>query len=866
MMRFWMCVALVMCLGVSTVPWACAEEAPADQPKVHADAATAPLAIPGWLNRGGQWVPDEPYVAGQPRATGLQAPFPPMRSLDSNPMTPEKVALGKLLFFDPILSGQNNMSCAHCHHPDHGFSDGRKLSMGYGGSGVGPDRSGGHVLGRSAPTLWNAAYHKWQFWDGRADDLEAQAKGPITNEHEMGEKPEVLVQELRAIPEYVTAFQQAFGGKPGEAVTFDNVAKAVAAFERTLLSFNSKFDRYAAGDATALNEQERSGMKVFRSLKTRCFECHNFPTFADDTFRVIGVPDNGEHDRGRAGVPGEGPDGAFKTTSLRNIALTAPYMHNGAFDTLEDVIKFYAKGAGRAEPNPSPGLDDKIGKFDITDQEIADLVAFLKALTDTSLQPDPPQKVPSGLPVIEVKTKAEPAPVARGRSGRGSAPNAITSVAAVPPVAAPVLRERPRPIANLNSAGPQSAAPAGGSTGGAPLTGYSSGNMHRVPGLETVAVANATRANNASTERAPGTGLDWVAALGHARPASRASATFTVRPGQSIQAAIDRCAPGDRVEVEPGVYRQTVAIDRDGVTLVGLNRDGQRAVLDGGNQLADAVQSSANDLTIEGFVIRHFKGNGILASKASRVVFRDLIVDDAGLYGVYPVECAGVLVEGCTVSGISDAAIYVGSSRDIVVRNNEVFNNVAGIEIENCVAALVTNNSAHHNTAGILVFVLPNNPSKIGLDTRVINNRSWANNHKNFGKPGTLIANLPPGIGILVMAADRTEVTQNYIAENDSYGITVGALTQSTEGHKLDIEPNSDYTTIAANEYRDNGRNPDPLYREKRKAPGGDLYWDGSGTGNTWRETGPLVTFPADLLGGQNASAKPSRSATSTNN
>ena len=125
---------------------------------------------------------------------------------------------------------------------------------------------------------------------------------------------------------------------------------------------------------------------------------------------MIGVPDRGPHDRGRAGVPGEGPDGAFKTMSLRNIALTAPYMHNGAFDTLEEVIKFYAKGAGRGEPNPVEGIDDKIGKFDITDAEIADLVAFLKALTDTSLQPDPPARVPSGLPVVAVKTKATPAP------------------------------------------------------------------------------------------------------------------------------------------------------------------------------------------------------------------------------------------------------------------------------------------------------------------------------------------------------------------------------------------------------------------------------------------------------------------------
>ncbi len=168
--------------------------------------------VPGWVERDGQWFPLEPFVAGQPRATGLQLPFPPMRSLDTNPMTPEKVALGKLLFFDPIVSGENTISCAHCHHPDHGLADGRKLSMGFGGTGVGPDRTGGDVLGRSAPSLWNAAYYKWQFWDGRADDLEAQAAGPITNEHEMGEKPESLVKELRDNPEYVELFQKAFGG------------------------------------------------------------------------------------------------------------------------------------------------------------------------------------------------------------------------------------------------------------------------------------------------------------------------------------------------------------------------------------------------------------------------------------------------------------------------------------------------------------------------------------------------------------------------------------------------------------------------------------------------------------------------------
>ncbi len=802
-----------------------------------ADPADATASIPGWQEKNGIWVPDEPYVAGQPRATGLQAPFPVMRSLDKNPMTPAKVELGKLLFFDPLLSGENTISCAHCHHPDHGFADGRKLSMGYGGQGIGPNRSGGHELGRSAPSLWNSAYHKWQFWDGRADDLEEQAAGPITNEHEMGEKPENLVKELRENPEYVALFQKVFGGEANQAVTFENTCKAVAAFERTLLSLNSKFDRYAAGDNAALDEHEREGMKLFRSLKTRCFECHNFPTFADDTFRVIGVPDNGRPDKGRGGVPGEGPHGAFKTTTLRNIELTSPYMHNGAFDTLEEVIKFYAKGGGRGEPNPSASLDDKIGKFDITDAEIADLIAFLKALTDTSLQPDPPARVPSGLPIVTVKSKAIPAPAAVASRTRPS------RAAAAPKSSASVrVQGQNAPQVSASSAKPAAAT--------APISGYSSGNMHRIPQLASAATPQLSGSTLAAA--GSGTAKPWVGR-------GQVAATFTVRPGQSIQAAVDRAAAGDRIEVEPGVYRQSVAIDRDGITLVGLVRNGERAILDGGGTVPDAIQSSASDLSIEGIAIRHYKGNGVMVSKSARVTFRDLVLDDPGLYGVYPVECTGVLVESCVVSGARDAAIYVGSSRDIVVRNNEVYNNVAGIEIENCVGALVTNNSAHHNTAGLLVFVLPNNPSKVGSDCRVINNRAWANNHENFGQPGTLIANLPSGIGILVMAADRTEVTENWIADNDSYGVVVGALTMPAGDHKIDVEPNSDQTTIAGNSYSGNGRHAHPTYTEKRHAPGGDLYWDGSGSGNVWRESGTLVTFPEGLLRG----VAPAKDATS---
>ena len=203
------------------------------------------------------------------------------------------------------------------------------------------------------------------------------------------------------------------------------------------------------------------------------------------------------------------------------------------------------------------------------------------------------------------------------------------------------------------------------------------------------------------------------------------------------------------------------------------------------------------------------------------------------------------------MSGIRDAGIYVGSSRDIVVRNNEVYNNVAGIEIENSVGALIENNSAHHNTTGILVFALPNNPIKECSDTRVINNRVWANNHENFAKPGTTVSNLSPGVGIVVMAADRTEVTQNRITENDSYGIVVVSLAAARLPAKrtVDVEPNSDHTLIVANQYADNGRHPDAVFAKLLGAPGGDLFWDGSGQGNDWRESRALATFPKDLLG-----------------
>lgn len=724
--------------------------------------------IPGFTFRDGGYQPNEPYREGEARVTGLQQPFPKMQSVDENPMTPAKVKLGKLLYFDPILSGDNTISCAHCHHPNFGFSDGLKTSMGFKGQGIGPERSGGDVLARGAPTIWNAAYSPLQFWDGRAKDLEQQAEGPIQDAHEMNQNAAELVKELLLVPEYVRLFHETFGGKAEESVTFRNVTRAVASFERTILSFNSKFDRYAAGDSSALDDSEKRGLQLFRSLKTRCFECHAVPNFSDGSFRVVGVPElsGQERDIGRAKVPGQGPDGAFKVPTLRNVELSAPYMHNGTLATLEEVIDFYAKGGGHQFTNQSFAIDDKIGSFEVTSEETAHLVAFLKALTDTSLMPEAPTKVPSGLPVVAVKSKPTPAPSPRL-------------------VAAEVTRRTTNQPA---SSPPQ------------------------------VAVSSA--------------------------------ATFAVKPGQSIQAAVDRAHSGDRIEVFPGIYPQSVVVDKAGISLIAIHVNGDRPTLDGQNKLADAVQGSGDHFLIEGFHIRNYTGNGVVNHRANHVTYRDLVVENPGLYAVYPVECVNVLVEGCVISGSKDAGIYVGQSRDIIVRNNEVFHNVAGIEIENSVRALVVNNSAHHNTVGILVFVLPNNPSKVGSHTRVVNNRAWENNLENFAKPGTTVSFLPPGLGLFIMAADHTEVTQNQIFGNDSQGIQLISYLSSGVAPKkkmaIDIEPNSDNNFIHGNLYRDNGRRPAKTYVDQ-KIPGGDIAWDGTGVGNGWQEAAGVKMFPPNL-------------------
>ncbi len=327
----------------------------------------------------------------EPSWSGLQRAFPPMDSPPDTPQTPEAVELGRLLFFDPVLSGDDRMSCASCHHPDLGFADGQAHPVGV----------EGEILPRHTPTLWNVGWARPLFWDGRAETLEDQASTPLTHPQEMAADPEQIQADLRAIPEYVARFQKAFPNDP-QPVTFQNVRRALAAFQRTLISDDSPFDRFAAGDVNALTPAQRRGLNLFRSAATRCFECHTPPLFTNNTFRVIGVPEEpGVQDPGRAGVAPDAPAGAFRVPTLRNVALTGPYMHNGAFETLEEVIDFYAQGGGRAFGQEN--VDRFVLGFELSEQERADLVAFLLALTDESQMPPIPQEVPSGLPVVPRK-------------------------------------------------------------------------------------------------------------------------------------------------------------------------------------------------------------------------------------------------------------------------------------------------------------------------------------------------------------------------------------------------------------------------------------------------------------------------------
>jgi cytochrome c peroxidase len=288
---------------------------------------------------------------------------------EDNPLTHEKVVLGKHLYFDTRLSKDGTVACATCHDPAKGWSDARRTSAGI----------GGQTGNRNAPTIINRRFSMLQFWDGRAKSLEDQALGPVQNPIEMGNTLEGMVAALKKVAGYAPLFAAAFGDPE---ITPERVAKAIASFERTVLSGNSAYDRYQAGDKTALSDSAVRGKDIFLdNNKGRCGICHSGFNFTDEKYHNIGVGmDDPEWEKNHIGryavTQKEEEKGAYKTPTLRQLTESGPYMHDGSQATLTEVVEFYVKGGHK-----NPYLDKEMRPLTLSDQEKRDLVEFLSALS-----------------------------------------------------------------------------------------------------------------------------------------------------------------------------------------------------------------------------------------------------------------------------------------------------------------------------------------------------------------------------------------------------------------------------------------------------------------------------------------------------
>jgi cytochrome c peroxidase len=331
------------------------------------------IGVAAWLvTRSKRPIPAVPI--GKPVTISAPLGLPAVPTPGDNPPTAETIALGRRLYYDTGLSVDNTVSCATCHDPRYGFADPKPVS-------VGVNKKTGT---RNSPTVFNSAYLSMQFWDGRAPSLERQAEGPVENPVEMAHTLQGVEQRLSENPSYVASFEKAYGSGP---ITYEKVEKAIASFERTVVSGNSPFDRWYFGhDEKAVSDPVKRGFEVFRRAdKGNCAACHtieqNHATFTDNKFHNLGVGVHGDEqlkDLGRYEVTKQEKDkGAFRTPTLRNIALTSPYLHDGSRRTLKEVVDFYIGGG-----NSNPHRDPLIKPLDfLTGQEQQDLIAFLEALT-----------------------------------------------------------------------------------------------------------------------------------------------------------------------------------------------------------------------------------------------------------------------------------------------------------------------------------------------------------------------------------------------------------------------------------------------------------------------------------------------------
>lgn len=320
-----------------------------------------PLPIPD------DTLPAELPLNEVPLGLSSDRPLPP-----GNELSAERVRLGRRLFFDPGLSSDGTVSCATCHLPDRAFTSSDPLAIGVGKA----------VGRRNTPTIVNRAYGKFFFWDGRSPSLEDQALQPIENPIEMANKLSAVIDSLRADASYREQFDAAYPG----GVTTENLARALASFQRVVLSGNSAADRFQAGDFSSLSDEARQGMWIFES-RGQCWRCHSGPNYTDEAFHNTGVSwGKTPLDLGRFEVTEKEADrGRFHTPTLRDIHLTAPYMHDGSIATLDEVVEFYNKG-GVANPH----LDSVIKPLDLSERDKKALVAFLKALAGSE------QAEPSG--------------------------------------------------------------------------------------------------------------------------------------------------------------------------------------------------------------------------------------------------------------------------------------------------------------------------------------------------------------------------------------------------------------------------------------------------------------------------------------
>ncbi|TXE06248.1 cytochrome-c peroxidase [Seonamhaeicola algicola] len=337
----------------------------------------------------------------------------------NNPFSKEKVNLGRLLFFDPILSGNKDVACATCHHPTNGYAEFKDISIGVNGIGFGSKRvfnkpNSIPFVKRNAHTVLNTAFNGIgmannytpenapMFWDKRVQSLETQALEPIKALEEMRgtnfSEAEILtevVKRLKEIPEYKTLFTTVFSEE--NPINTVNIGKAIAAFERTLITNNTPFDKYMRGDSTAISLAEKEGFKLFKNVG--CINCHNGPMFSDFKTHILSVPENSKLDSADMGF---NKQFAFRTPTLRNLRHTAPYMHNGTLLTLEKVLEFYEDLTFKKSRNPHVKVE-KIDTLAITQtvrmKDMSLIISFLNTLNDDEFDKTVPESVPSGLKV-----------------------------------------------------------------------------------------------------------------------------------------------------------------------------------------------------------------------------------------------------------------------------------------------------------------------------------------------------------------------------------------------------------------------------------------------------------------------------------